>query len=274
MEDNIPEVDYNNDENYTWTYMWDNLKPLYKQYACKEYNDNFELLHQAGVLTREKVPQLSKISKFLKEKTGFIYRPVAGMLSQREFLNGLAYKVFHSTQYIRHRQDPLYTPEPDIIHEVMGHSIMFADEDFADFTQAIGIASLGASDEDLKRLGNIYWFTIEFGITREKGERKLFGAGILGSPTEIKWAASNKPNFYEFDFDKIAEFSFSTTELQTNYFIVPSVPYMKEKVLEYIESMKRPFNVTYDPVNRAINVDRNIITRRESNEHKVNELLF
>ncbi len=110
------------------------------------------------------IPQLQPISEYLKSRTGWRLKPVGGLLTQREFLNGLAFKVFHSTQYIRHHATPEYTPEPDIIHELVGHAPMFAHQDFADFSQEIGLASLGASEIELKRLAAIYWFTVEFGM--------------------------------------------------------------------------------------------------------------
>ena len=140
----------------------------------------------------------------MQERTGWRLKPVGGLLTQREFLNGLAFKIFHSTQYIRHHAEPLYTPEPDVVHELMGHAPMFAHKEFADFSQEIGLASLGASEVELKRLAAIYWFTIEFGMCYEKGKPKAYGAGILSSVGELEYCMTDVPELKPLDPYEIA----------------------------------------------------------------------
>jgi phenylalanine-4-hydroxylase len=95
--------------------------------------------------------------------------------------------VFHSTQYVRHPSEPLYTPEPDVIHEVIGHGNMLASPRFAALKRAAGEAARRVETDDaLQLIADIFWFTMEFGVMREDGELRAYGAGILSSYGEIE----------------------------------------------------------------------------------------
>lgn len=123
----IPRVAYTKNEVETWGVVYDKLRGYTAQFAVSQYNEILPQMEQHCGYSRTNIPQLQDISGFLKSRTGFSLRPVGGLLSARDFLNGLAFRVFFSTQYIRHHSVPLYTPEPDIVHELLGHAPMFAD---------------------------------------------------------------------------------------------------------------------------------------------------
>eukprot|EP01126_Amoeba_proteus_P052126 TRINITY_DN6270_c0_g1_i3.p1 TRINITY_DN6270_c0_g1~~TRINITY_DN6270_c0_g1_i3.p1 ORF type:complete len:394 (+),score=58.76 TRINITY_DN6270_c0_g1_i3:680-1861(+) len=197
--DEIQRVEYTPEELKTWKILFESLTGLYPTHACSQYMRSFmDLVSNCG-LRSDNIPQLADLSSFLFSKTGFSVRPVAGLLSSRDFLAGLAFKVFHSTQYIRHSAKPMYTPEPDICHEVLGHIPMFLDPAFANFSQELGLASLGASDEVVKQLAACYWFTLEFGLILQNGVPKAFGAGLMSSYGELQYCLSNEPEIRNFD---------------------------------------------------------------------------
>merc|ERR1719420_612057 len=180
--DRLPRVKYSDEEVRTWQAVYERLQECHAQWACKEYIDMLPQMERFCGYAPNNIPQLADISEFLQQRTGFTLRPISGLLSARDFLNALAFRVFYSTQYIRHHGNPFYTPEPDICHELLGHAPLFADKDFADFSQEIGLASLAASDDDIARLASVYWFTVEFGLLRGRnGDVKAYGAGLLSS---------------------------------------------------------------------------------------------
>lgn len=194
-------------------------------------------------------------------------KPVGGLISQREFLNGLAFKVFHSTQYIRHHAKPLYTPEPDIMHELMGHAPMFSHKPFADFSQDIGLASLGASELELRKLAAIYWFTIEFGMVKEPTGVKAYGAGILGGVGELEYCLTDKPKLYPLDLVEITTKHYDNivvNDMQPYYFVAESFENAQELFNKYLDSMNKPFNVTFNEEDYSIQIDRKIKTRAEN----------
>lgn len=248
----IPKVKYTQEEINTWTTIYDKVVHLYKKYACKEYNHIFPLMEENCAYRRDNIPQLEDVSNFLKDSTGFTLRPVAGLLSSRDFLAGLAYRVFHSTQYIRHHANPDYTPEPDICHELLGHAPLFADPDFARFSQEIGLASLGAPDEYIEKLATCYWFTIEFGLCKQDGQVKAYGAGLLSSFGELEYSMSDKPKILPFEPQVTGSQKYPITEYQPVYFLAESFADAQAKLHDYALSIPRPAIFHYNPYTQSV----------------------
>merc|ERR1712088_622794 len=250
----IPDPGYTAQEKKVWKEVYTNLTRLYKTHACYEHNHVFPLLEENCGYSPDEIPQLQVVSDFLRSVTGFTLRPVAGLLSSRDFLAGLAFRVFHSTQYIRHHTRPNYTPEPDVCHELLGHVPLFADPAFAEFSQEIGLASLGASDDYIKKLATCYWFTIEFGITRQKGELKAYGAGLLSSFGELEWCLSGKPELRSFEPEKTGVQEYPITQHQPLYYVTESFEDAKQKMIDFAATIPRPFGVHYDPYTQSIQI--------------------
>jgi phenylalanine-4-hydroxylase len=116
----LPVIQYTESEIETWGVVYKKLRALQREYAIPEYEEILPLMEKHCGYSENNIPQAKDISQFLHARTGFTLRPVAGLLSSRDFLNALAFRVFFSTQYIRHSSKPLYTPEPDICHELIG----------------------------------------------------------------------------------------------------------------------------------------------------------
>ena len=179
----IPRVAYAPEEDALWALVSRELRAKHEQYACAEYLAATDRL----ALRSDRVPQLGQVTGRLEWLTGFRLEPVPGLVPTRTFYAALAERRFLSTQYIRHHSVPFYTPEPDVVHELVGHANMLASPMFAALYQAAGCASRRAhTDAALEFFSRVFWFTLEFGVVWERDELRAYGAGLLSSFGELE----------------------------------------------------------------------------------------
>ena len=233
MDEKVPRVEYTEEEHQMWSEVLTRLSPLHKIHACQYFLEALGLIE----LNDKKIPQLCDINILLKDLSGFQMVPVAGLISPEHFLLRLADKTFSSTQYIRHHSRPFYTPEPDIIHELVGHSVTLAHPFFSDLNFRFGLAAQRAKPESFERLIQAYWYTLEFGLVQENGEIKAYGAGLLSSIGEMP-SYESEAKLYSFDMDKISKTQFDPTDYQPGLFVAPSTEELQTTLNDWLENFE------------------------------------
>ena len=226
----LPDVEYTEDEQAVWRTVWEHLAPLHDRFACREWKKSSAAL----ALDRLRVPQLSEVNESLKRGAGFRMLPVAGLVQGRTFLGMMGKGVFLSTQYMRHHSVPLYTPEPDVVHELVGHAASLFHPGIVKLSRRFGEAAWRVDDAALKRLEYLYWYTLEFGLVEEDGERKAVGAGLLSSFGELgdfERHAEIRP----LDCDAAAAIPYDPTRYQELLFVSLSFDRMVEDVSAWLE---------------------------------------
>jgi phenylalanine-4-hydroxylase len=213
----LPEPEYTDVEHGVWRTVVAELRRRHRQHATRRFLDSAERLG----LPAEHVPQLGEVSAGLASAGGFRYQPVAGLAPLRDFYGDFAGDVFWSTQYLRHPSAPLYTPEPDLVHEVIGHANQLADPEIAELYRCVGrtVRRL-ETDTALRVLSKVFWFTVEFGVVVEDGEPKAFGAGLLSSVGELD--AYRGATIVDADLTAMAATDYDITHFQPVLYSFPS----------------------------------------------------
>jgi len=225
----IPAAPYTELEHGVWKTIWQALGPAHREHACAEYLDCIDRL----AFDTDRIPQLDEVSRKVEALSGFRLEPVAGLVEPRIFLESLARGAFLSTQYIRHHSTPLYTPEPDVAHEVIGHAVTLASTRFAELNRLFGEAVKRTEDpSELDRLARVYWFTIEFGVLREDGRVKAYGTGLLSSAGEL--AEMHKAELRPLDVDTAANNVYDPTHYQSVLFCADSFDEMYETLKAFL----------------------------------------
>jgi phenylalanine-4-hydroxylase len=227
----IPDAPYMAEEHRVWQTIWQALRPAHQKHACTEYLDAIKRLN----FSDERIPQLCEVNQKVQAISGFRLEPVAGLVQPRVFLENLADGVFLCTQYIRHHSTPLYTPEPDVVHEIVGHGVTLACPQLAELNRLFGQAVKRTTSADaLERLSRIYWFTIEFGVLRENGSLKAYGTGLLSSAGEME--EMREANLRSFDLAAASSERYDPTHFQPVLFCADSFEQMYDTLKQFLQS--------------------------------------
>jgi phenylalanine-4-hydroxylase len=229
LGDPVPRIEYSAAEHEVWRVCSEELAPLHRRFACRGF------LEATGTLglPADHVPQLSEITERLEPLTGFRYFPVAGLAPLRDFYGAFAGSAFFSTQYLRHPSMPLYTPEPDVVHEVVGHANQLAVPEFAAIYRLVGAAvDRTHGEEALRFLSHVFWFTMEFGVVVEDGELRAYGAGILSSIGET--GAFREADIRPLDFEAMGRATYDITRYQPVLFAAHSMGELVDRVSEFL----------------------------------------
>ncbi|MFZ4574283.1 MAG: phenylalanine 4-monooxygenase [Phycisphaerales bacterium] len=219
--------------------------------------DNHTLERPITVANGEVLPAgatLTGINTFLKAQSEWASYGVPGYLPAKAFFACLAQREFPTTVLIRPREVMDYLPEPDIFHDVFGHVPLHTLKVFADFLQTYGRAALLCEDEEhIKRLGRLFWFTVEFGLIRENGRIKVYGSGLVSSHSESaysltgEWEKSGRsapdctpravPEYRPFDLERVCSTDFEIDHFQPIYYVLESFEQLRDAMNSYAEEV-------------------------------------
>ncbi len=228
---------YTDADHKTWKTLFDRQVEILKPRACTEY---FEGLKTLGI-TGEGVPDFEKMNKNLRHATGWEVVAVPGLIPSKPFFTMLSNRQFPAGNFIRKPHELDYLEEPDIFHDVFGHVPLLTNPAYADYMNAYGRAGDAAiENKGVKYLARLNWYTIEFGLVKNGDDVKVYGAGIVSSFGEAKYALDDpSSNWLQFDLERVLRTGYYIDDLQATYFVIDSF----EKLFE--ECIERPFVPLY-----------------------------
>jgi phenylalanine-4-hydroxylase len=234
-----PLIDYTDEEQRIWRAVTPRLDELHARHASGIYLQAKRDLK----ISENEIPQLRYLSEHLQATSGMHLVPAEGPIPYRTFYTYIADRGFPCTQFIRHGSKPEFTPEPDMIHDCLGHVPPLVNRDYAALMTLLGKAAATVPRGDhVLALKRFSWFSIEFGLIQENGETKVFGAGILSSIGEIPYSLSPEVERRPFLTDEVIETDYDSSRMQDLLFVFPSLGFLRREV----EQLVRRFGVSPD----------------------------
>ncbi|HEY0412655.1 MAG TPA: phenylalanine 4-monooxygenase [Allosphingosinicella sp.] len=235
------------EEHRVWDLLFARQQARLAGRAVRAFEEGLDLLR----LSRPGIPNFDELNERLSRRTGWTVVAVPGLVPDEIFFRHLSRRQFPAGNFIRSAAQLDYLEEPDVFHDVFGHVPMLAQPRVADVLEALGHHGLAAlASGNLHRLSRLYWYTIEFGLAREEGALKIYGAGLASSFGEAGFALDDpRPPRRPFDLERVLRTRYRSDAFQRAYFVIDGF----EGLLEQIESAD--LASLYDAMDRLPELD-------------------
>ncbi|GAB3646267.1 hypothetical protein GCM10028791_06090 [Echinicola sediminis] len=243
------------DKSADWVFKDPRLKEMQQDYKAytKEDFEVWKILYERQIVnlpkaasraylegikeinfSPERIANFQEVNEILAQSTGWGIQVVPGLIDDDLFFGLLRNKRFPSSTWLRKMKQLDYLEEPDMFHDAFAHMPLLTNQPYVDFLEDLSGIALKHIDNKwaIELLSRIYWFTIEFGLIREEGELKIYGAGILSSAGETKFSLSNEPAHIDYDVKRMLQTPYWKDKFQDKYFVIESYEQLYNSIPE------------------------------------------
>lgn len=221
---------YTSDDHKVWSLLFEEQMRQLPGLAAESFMEGIKKVK----FEQESVPRFTVVNEELSKCTGWSVYVVPGYVENKPFFTHLAHKEFPVTTWLRKLDQFEYIMEPDMFHDVFGHVPLLSERFFCDYLE--GISKIGLefieNPSAVELVSRIYWFTVEFGLIREEGGLRIYGAGILSSPGESRYSVSDAASHVPFDVQTILNTPYIKEKFQDQYFVIDSYQQLFESLPE------------------------------------------
>lgn len=232
---------YSDEDHKVWSLLYGEQMVNLPRLATTAYLDGIKKCK----FEPAKIPQFSVVNEELAKATGWMVYVVPGLIDNKPFFEHLSRREFPATTWLRTMEQLKYIEEPDMFHDVFGHVPLLSEPFFADYLNGLSKIILRHIDNPtaVEMMARMYWYTVEFGLIKEDGVVKIYGAGILSSPGESVYCVSEQANHLPFDVQTVFDHPYIKDKFQAQYFVIDSykqlfdsLPIIEATIGQYVEN--------------------------------------
>jgi phenylalanine-4-hydroxylase len=219
---------YTNEDKLVWQILFERQMSQLKNYAIQEFLDCVETIG----FHKDDIPNFKALNEGVLKANGWQIEVVKGIIPVEDFFTLLNNKKFPCSAWIRPMSSLDYLEEPDMFHDVFGHLPLLLNPKYNAFFKWIAKKAMDnmGNEKIITELQRLYWYTIEFGLCKENGDLKVYGAGLLSSIGESKFALSETPKKINYKLNEVLQTKFHTDSYQDHYFVIENLTALTDSI--------------------------------------------